>query len=823
MSMDTFVHLEVLSGFSFLWGTFSPEDLVEAAVSKGHRAVALTDYGLHGAVRFYKAAVKRGIQPIIGSKLPIWDGSHVIFLASDFKSYGNLCRLVSIVSDFGVLSRQDLSHYSKGLLTIAGLRDSRINRSLNNGRLSVAEFCLQELRSVLKDPEMVFLSVRNNGETDQPIENVISLAQTNNIEIVATNEVTFLTSQDYILHRILVDIQRKHHHRTVIPLPNDTFFFTSGYEMRSRIKNDRAIENTQYVASLCKGFSFPLGRLHPPYIKDPREASLNLSKRCFRELAMRRSNVGIEYFRRLDWELGSINGMGIADFFLLVRKIVDFARRNDIRHTVRGSAAGSLVVYLLLGGVDPIANDLLFERFINEGRGDMPDIDIDFDSEHRDEVIDYVLGLFPRQTAMVCTIHKLKCRSAVRLVARAMGYPLNEINRLASCLPWSLRGRDLKLSLEQLPELKGAPIQREKQLIDLASRLTGLPFQSSLHLGGVIIAPDDIKAWTAVGKSPKGVPVSQLDKDDVEALGLLKLDILGLRMHTAIRKALEILEEKRISLDFDRIPLDDKRTYSLLCSAHSVGVFQLESPGQRGLLGCLQPKEFKDLIAEVSLFRPGPVEGDMVKVYIERRNGEQPVPFWHESITKALEETYGVILFQEQVLRIAHFFAGLSYAEADAFRRAMTKDRKSRKMQLLKKSFIEGALAQGHDNDLAQEVFNHVSAFASYGFCKAHAASFAHITYQSAYLKAHYPQAFYLGILNAGQVGSYPHSVIVNEARRRGIQIYPPHVNFSGLRYKAEGSGIRTPLEEINGVGTAMARRIIANRKRFGLFKSKEE
>lgn len=482
-----------------------------------------------------------------------------------------------------------------------------------------------------------------------------------------------------------------------------------------------------------------------------------------------------------------------------------------------------MIVYLLLGGVDPVANDLLFERFINDGRGDMPDIDIDFDSERRDEVINYVLGLFPKQTAMVCTIHKFKCRSAVRLAARAMGYPLNEINRLASCLPWSLRGRDLKLSLEQLPELRGAPIQKETRLVDLASRLTGIPFQTSVHLGGIIIAPGDIKAWTPVGKSPKDVPVSQLDKDDVEALGLLKLDILGLRMHTAIRKALEILDEKRINLDFDRIPLNDKRTYSLLCSTHSVGVFQLESPGQRSLLGCLQPVEFKDMVAEVSLFRPGPVEGDMVSVYIRRRNKEEPVPFLHETISEVLKETYGVILFQEQVLRVAHFFAGLPYAEADAFRRAMTKDRKSRKMELLKQSFIEGAIDQGHSKSLAEEVFTQVSAFASYGFCKAHAASFAHITYQSAYMKAHYPQAFYLGLLNAGQVGSYPHSVVINEARKRGIRIYRPHVNSSSAEYVAERTGIRVPLDVINGVGPAMARRIRANRERFGPFRNREE
>ena len=821
MKMDTFVHLEVLSAFSFLWGTFTPEDLVETVASMGQKTVALTDYTLHGALRFYKAAVRIGIQPIIGAKLKIWDGSPVTFLATNFEAYKNLCCLVSATANSGIITKQDLYHYSKGLVCIAGGRDSRINTALKRGISDQAEFGLLELKSVLNNPEWLFLAIQNNG--DQFLENTINFASSVNIPTVATNEVSFLRREDYILHRTLVDIQIKHHHRKITPLPNDSFFLASGAEMENRIGYYQSIENTQYVALLCKSFSLPIGKLHPPSIQDPHKSSEKLTRLCFKELARFYAPVGIDYFRRLDQELEAVNKTRLADFFLFVRNVVDFARSGNIRHSVRGSAAGSLIVYLLLGGVDPVANDLLFERFINDGRGDMPDIDIDFDSERRDEVINYVLGLFPKQTAMVCTIHKFKCRSAVRLAARAMGYPLNEINRLASCLPWSLRGRDLKLSLEQLPELRGAPIQKETRLVDLASRLTGIPFQTSVHLGGIIIAPGDIKAWTPVGKSPKDVPVSQLDKDDVEALGLLKLDILGLRMHTAIRKALEILDEKRINLDFDRIPLNDKRTYSLLCSTHSVGVFQLESPGQRSLLGCLQPVEFKDMVAEVSLFRPGPVEGDMVSVYIRRRNKEEPVPFLHETISEVLKETYGVILFQEQVLRVAHFFAGLPYAEADAFRRAMTKDRKSRKMELLKQSFIEGAIDQGHSKSLAEEVFTQVSAFASYGFCKAHAASFAHITYQSAYMKAHYPQAFYLGLLNAGQVGSYPHSVVINEARKRGIRIYRPHVNSSSAEYVAERTGIRVPLDVINGVGPAMARRIRANRERFGPFRNREE
>jgi DNA polymerase III alpha subunit len=383
-----------------------------------------------------------------------------------------------------------------------------------------------------------------------------------------------------------------------------------------------------------------------------------------------------------------------------------------------------------------------------------------------------------------------------------------------------LRGRDLNEALEKLPELRNTPLREEEELIRVAAALTGLPFQCSVHLGGVIISPGDIKSWTPVGRSPKGFSVGQLDKDDVEALGLLKLDLLGLRMHTAIRKALEILEHKRVFVDLERIPLDDRRTYALLRSTESIGVFQVESPGQRNLLGRLQPKRFSDLIAEISLFRPGPVEGNLVEAYVNRRRGEEPVEIPHPVLLPILKETYGVILFQEQVLRVAHVFAGLSYAEADAFRRAMTKDRGSIRMDCLKKKFFDGALSKGHTPEAVEQVFEQVAAFASYGFCEAHAASFAHITYQSAYLKTHHPQAFYLGLLNAGNVGSYPAYVILNEARRRGIPISAPHVNVSELEYLPEGAGIRAPLTVVNEVGASTAARIVAERKRRGAFRS---
>ena len=837
--MDRFVHLEVQSAFSFLWGTFTPEALVQKVVNLGQRAVALTDFGLHGAVEFYKAATTAGIQPIIGARVSIWDCSHITLLATDLDAYGNLCRLVSIVLDDSMapkiqLTRQDLKHWSRGLICLAGGRGSKIRSFVEKGNKEAARTSLLELRGALHDPDSLYVVLQNHGilghatpappqEMTAALEKTIDLATSIDLPVVATNGAAFLKPEDYIVHHTLIGIQRSHHHRNIDPLPNNQFFLASTEEMKRRIPYPQALTNTARIAGLCRSFSLPVGRLHPPSLQEPRKAAGTLTTLCMKELARHFQPVQAGYLRQLSLELKCIKKLELADFFLLVREVVKFARSQQIRHSVRGSAAGSLVVYLLLGGVDPVAHNLLFERFINEGRGDMPDIDLDFDSKRRDEVIRYLLDRFPLRTAMVCTILKFKVRSAVRLAARALGYPLKEIKRLSTCLPWSLRGRDLHEALGKLPELQDSPLHTETELVDLAARLTGIPCQCSVHLGGVIIVPENIKAWTPVGLSPQGLPVGQLDKDDVDDLGLLKLDILGLRMHTAIRRSLEFLQEKGIAPDLERMPLDDRKTYALLRSTESLGVFQLESPGQRNLLGRLQPNRFSDLISEISLFRPGPVGGDMVDVYVRRRLGEEKVSVPHPDLNPILEETYGVILFQEHVLRIVHFFAGLSYADADAFRRAMTKDRKTRRMKLLEESFFKGALAKGYPREVIEKVFEQVASFASFGFCKAHAASFAHITYQSAYFKTHYPQAFYLGLLNAGHVGSYPPYAILNEARRRGIAIFAPHVNAGGLEYHAEGSGIRAPLVVINDVGAATARRIVADRTKRGPFRSLQD
>jgi DNA-directed DNA polymerase III PolC len=515
----------------------------------------------------------------------------------------------------------------------------------------------------------------------------------------------------------------------------------------------------------------------------------------------------------LERELDLVRQKGLSGYFLLVKDVGDFAKARGIRCTVRGSAAGSLVTYLLLGGVDPLEHDLLFERFLNEGRSDMPDVDLDFDSVRRDEVIAYVMEKYAGQAAMVATIPTFRARGAIRQLGRAFGYSYEKIDRLTTFLPYYLKSSQIEEAFHALPELKETPLKEEPELLRVAAKISGLPYQLSVHLGGVVIAPEALASWAPVEMSRKGFPVAQYDKGDVEALGLVKLDLLGLRMHTAIQKAIDLLEEQGVFLDLHAMSLDDEKTFRLLRTTETVGVFQVESPGQRQLLGRLQPKKFSDIIAEISLFRPGPMRGDMVTPYVQRRNHREPVRYPHPDLVPILHETYGIVLFQEQVLRIAHRIAGFSLAEADQLRRAMTKNRSTVEMERIKASFIQGAMKQGYPQGIAEEIFAMVASFAGYGFCKAHAASFAHITYQSAFLKAHYPFEFYLGLLNAGHVGSYPKSVILNEAKRKGIEIRAPHINDSREEYTAENGAIRIGLSAINGIGPKFCKRILRERE----------
>jgi DNA-directed DNA polymerase III PolC len=819
--MESFVHLDVRSAYSFLWGACLPDALVRAAAGYGQQALALADDGLFGAVRFQRAAQDRGLQALIGGRIILDDGRPLLLYVRNQAGYRNLCRLLSLAWSQGLepkspVGPDDLNGASDGLIALAGgYTPGWMDR---DGGLVPH---LERLRTIFRRPDELYVALWHLGRPEDAarLETTRRAAGRLSLPLAAAQPAAFVEADEETLHHTLVDIQRRYHHRRVSPLPSNAGRLTSAEDVQARIPFPDALANTGRIAWLCRNFSLELGRVRPPRLYPSGQGLFRMEDFCRGELEKKPKSTA-EHHRRLEQELEAIRGRGLADYFWLIRDLAVFARKNHIRHSVRGSAAGSLVVHLALGGVDPLEQGLLFERFLNDGRQDPPDVDVDFDSDRRDEVLHHLMDLFPGRTAMVAAVHTLKARSSVRLAARALGYPASSLTEITRGLPSLMRGDKLAEALALLPELADSRLHREPRLVHLASRLARLPFQASVHLGGVVVAPENLADFTPVGLSPKGFPVAQIDKDDVEALGLFKMDLLGLRMHTALNRALKVLESQGLHLDPDRLPLDDPATYAMLGRGESIGVFQIESPGQRQLLGRLQPKTFADLVAQISLFRPGPVEGNLVDPYIRRRNGEETVRYDHPFLAPILKETYGVILFQEQVLRIVHALAGLSYAEADQFRRTMTKDRKAGKMKELKNRFISGALAMGHPRSLAETVFDRILALAAYGFCKSHAASFAHPTFQSAYLKAHHPQAFFLGLLNAGRVGSYPTWVLLGEARRRGVPAYPPHVNQSGQGYQAEGKGIRLPLGVINGIGPETARRIIDLRGREGAFRT---
>jgi error-prone DNA polymerase len=483
-----------------------------------------------------------------------------------------------------------------------------------------------------------------------------------------------------------------------------------------------------------------------------------------------------------------------------------------------------LVSYLLgITQVDPIKARLLFERFLNTERREMPDIDIDFDSRRRDEMIEYVAQRYgPEHTAMVATINTYNARSAIREVGKALGLPEELIDRISKSMPYIGADR-IREAIANLPELRGSGFDAGalKELLDICEAIDGLPRHLSVHLGGVVISRDQITDFTPLEVSAKGVIVCQFDKDDIEALGLVKMDLLGLRNLAAIEEALHIIRETRgEALDLARIPLDDSKTYELLRSARTVGVFQLESPGMRGLLSGLQPTRFDDIIANISLFRPGPMQADMIGPFLARRHGKEPIDYLDPSVRLALEETYGVILYQEQVLEVASALAGFTLGQSDSLRRAMTHDRSHEEMAKLRDEFLDGCRRRGIDKKVAEEAFRRLSAFAAYGFCKAHAASFAIIAYETAYLKTHYPAEFLAAILSNQPMGFYPPEVIVNEARHFGITILPVDVNRSRDRYWVDDGAIRVGLAQIYGLSAAGISAILSARESGGPFRS---
>lgn len=793
-----FVHLHTHSHFSFKEALPSPQALAAQAVRLGMNSIALTDHNtLAGAVRFYTACRSVGVKPIVGCEVDLKSGGSLVLLCKDMAGYSNLCNLLTAVNlaapegRFAVTPRE-LFPFSRGLICL-----------LTDGDLPKHD--ISALKSMFGDSLYIELCNPLTRDGQALLRKQSTLAEQLNIPPVVTNNAHFLMPEDHSAREILLAIGENRHATGESPHShtNSELHIKSAEAMR-RLFSDypEALARTVKIAAECD-LELPLGQFHFPYFTPPRGKNnpAYLAELCNEGMARLYPKGGAPT-QRLEHELRVINDLGFAEYFLVVWDIVSFARREGIRHSCRGSAAGSLVSYVLgLTAVDPVEHDLLFERFLNPERKGMPDIDMDFDSARRDEVLAYVYERYKAdRVAMVGTVNTFNARSAIRDVSKCLGFSKSEIDRIARFIPHTSAGR-LSQAIEELPELKNFPRNdKYRRLVKLCTAIDGCPRHLSVHAGGVVISRDKLTDLVPLQWSAKGVVITQYDKDDLETLGLVKMDLLGLRILSAIEDTVRALDRDGIRLDIAGLPLNDEKTYALLQSTRTVGVFQLESPGMRELLGRLQPTVFADVVANIALFRPGPMQANMITPFLDRRHGREEPDYAHPCLIPVLKETYGVIVFQEQVLQVAARMGKFSLGQGDILRRTMTKDCPPHKMQELESAFVEGAASQGVNPEAARKVFGQLSAFAAYGFNKAHAATFGLIAYQTAYLKAHFPAHFYAGLLNHQPMGFYPANTVLHDARNMGLKILPPCLFDGEYGWKGKNDTLRMGLKDIGGM-----------------------
>ncbi|MDP2181077.1 MAG: DNA polymerase III subunit alpha [Actinomycetota bacterium] len=844
MASGSFVHLHVHSQFSFMDGAAGLDSLIERAVELGMPALALTDHqGLSGAIRFYQKARAAGLKPILGAEVVVQavgipgtegdlppetrlhlpapvgfgraagaGGFHLTLLVRDITGYRNLCRLLARAhvrsgDAPSLMSLRDLARHSEGLIGLSGCGCGETGAAVLADEPARARAVVERLAGCFAPGDFyVELMHTLTPESPRYVAGLVALADSIQLPLVATNNVHYVARDGFRIHDVLSSAGARMELPGPYGRPNAELWLKPAGQMRALFRSlTRACDATLEIAERCE-LDLGLGEFHFPAAELPagETAYSVLSKLAWRGVEDRYRPMTPEALQRLQHELAIILELGFPEYFLVVKEIVDFAKSQGIRCSGRGSAGDSIVTYALgITDADPIAHDLLFERFLNPARRQMPDIDVDFDSARRDEVIEFIYRRFGSEhVAMVATVNTMTARSAVRTVARSFGYPIAQVNELSRYLPWVSAHR-LRETLDSYPECANHPLKQPQHalLLDLAEELDACPMHLGTHLGGFIITREPIDSWTPLQWAAKGVVVSQYDKDDIEALGLVKMDILGLRMHSAISDAVEMARarvgEAAVPEPFT-LPKDDPRVYEMIARADTVGVFQLESSGQRNLNTRLRASEFEDIIAAISLFRPGPLEAEMITPFIRRRHGIEPVFVPHPGMERPLRDTYGVIIYQEQVLLVAQAVAGFDLAEADMLRRAMTKGRSREEMERIRAHFIERALEREVALEVAEEVFRQLEGFAAYGFNKAHAACFAVVSYASAWLRTYYPAELSAAILNHEPMGFYTPRLVVNDARRHGIAIEPPHVNESRAAYTVtrEGGGIRIGLRD---------------------------
>ncbi|MGJ7912814.1 DNA polymerase III subunit alpha [Neobacillus sp. LXY-1] len=825
----SFIHLHVYSAYSLLSSTASVADLVKNAVNKGFKALALTDQNvMYGTVEFYKLCKKHQIKPIIGLTVDVvgskteQDAFPLVLLAENDNGFRNLLKISSTVqtkAENGIPLKW-LKHYSDGLIAITPGIEGEIEQSLLSGDREFAINIMQKLNRIFGNGRF-FLSLQNHLIEEEAIlrKELLALSEEFNIPVVATNRVHYLEQDDTFAQECLLAIKNgdklQDDHRE--QLGSDQFYLKTAAEIVDSFSEiPQALENTLLIAQKCH-VNMELNKTFLPSYPTEHHipADEYLEQLCIKGLSERFSSPAPEYMDRLTYELSVIKRMQFSNYFLIVWDFMNYAReRGILTGPGRGSAAGSLVAYtLFITDVDPLKHNLLFERFLNPERISMPDIDIDFPDVRRDEVIEYVANKYGElHVAQIVTFGTMAAKAALRDVGRVFGLNTKELDHLSKLVPAHL-GVNLTDAYNQSEGFRNyvneTPLNQ--RLYKTALKLEGLPRHTSTHAAGVVLSEKPLIDLIPIQNGSNHIYLTQYSMEYLEEIGLLKMDFLGLRNLTLLESVLTTISRNTgRKVEIRSIPLDDVKTFELLARGETTGIFQLESDGMRKVLVRLKPSRFEDIVAVNALYRPGPMEN--IPLFIDRKHGKQTVEYLHPDLKPILENTYGVIVYQEQIMQIASKIAGFSLGEADLLRRAVGKKKKEA-LDQERHHFVQGAIKNGYAQTLANDLYDLIVRFANYGFNRSHAVAYSMIAYQLAYLKANYPVYFMAGLLTSAIGNETKIAQYIMEAKQKEITILPPSINHSGFAFQVEKGGIRYSLAAIRSVGAAALKEIFQARK----------
>ena len=843
-----FIHLHNHSDNSLLDGAQNVPSVLETITDLGMDSVALTEHGnLFGAVSFYKKAKDKNIKPIIGCEVYVAKGSrfqkdrssgmgqynHLVLIAQNYQGYKNLMKIVThgYLEGFYYKPRVDteiLQKYNEGIICLSACLKGILPETLIYNGLEAGKKVAEEYSSIF--PGRYYIELQNHGipEELQNIQLATKLAKEMNLPIIATNDAHYAKKEHYKAHDVHICIGTGKHlsDKNRLKYPGNEFYFKSQDEMFSLFKQfPEALENTRALTDSVD-LEIPMEDYHLPWYSIPgdkksKDVDEYLKTLCSTGLKNKSENINSEINNRLDYELSVIKKMGFASYFLITADFVEYAKKNKIPvGPGRGSAPGSIVSYALgITNIDPLKHNLIFERFLNPDRISMPDIDIDFCVERRGQVIDYLKSIYGEDSVtQIITFGKMNARAVIRDVGRVMSYSYSEVDKIAKMIPEGPKVT-LDQALKQNSDLRSVSQTNYKELIDNAKVLEGMTRHASIHAAGVVVAPGDLTDFVPLYRSSQGDVTTQYDMKELESIGLLKMDFLGLRNLTVIDKTIDLIKKRfDKEIDIDEIDMEDPKVYELFAKGLTVGIFQFESAGMREFLKKLKPKGIDGLIAMNALYRPGPMQN--IDRYIKRAHGKEKVEYVHPLLEEALKETYGIIVYQEQVMQIANIIAGFTLSEADEMRRAIGKKIRSLMDQMADK-FVKGAVKNGLSKGKAKQIFELIDKFAQYGFNKSHSVAYSYIAYQTGWLKTHYTAEFMSANLTSEMNNTNKVVVLINECRKLDIKVHAPDINNSGINFEPlNDKEISFGLNAVKNVGVKALEQCIEVRNKHGKFQS---